>query len=49
MIILSECTQVTFLKHVLFGRFHVDSLGIVNRCGMIADPNDFDAAFVGER
>ena len=49
MIILSERPQVPLLPHVLLGCFDVDALGIVNRSGMIADPDDFDAALVRER
>src|SRR5207249_9282085 len=49
MIILSEGPQISLLKHVLLGGFHVNSLRIVDCCGVIADPDDFDAAFVSER
>src|SRR5213078_2101160 len=31
MMALIKRTQVALLQHVLFGRFHVDSFGIVNR------------------
>ena len=49
MIILSERPQVPLLDHVLLGCFNVDPFRIVNRCGVIADPDDFDAALVGQR
>src|SRR5215211_3355080 len=48
VIILSKRTQVTFLDHVLLGGFDVNSFRIVNRSGVIADPDNLDAALVGE-
>src|SRR5438093_337184 len=49
MVVLSERPQISLLKHMLLRGFHINSLRIVDRCGVIADPDDFDAAFVGER
>src|SRR6266513_3731047 len=49
VVVLSEGPQISLLKHGLLRGFHVNSLRIVDCCGMIADPDDFDAAFVGER
>ena len=34
---------------MLFGRLDVDPLGIINCCVRVADPDDFDTTFVGER
>ena len=47
MIVLSERTQGSFLKNVLFGRLDIDSFWIVYRRMCVADANDFDAALVG--
>ena len=49
MIILSERPQVSLFDHVLLRCFNVDPFRIVNRSGVIADTDDFDAALVSER
>ena len=46
MVVLGERPQIPLLDHVLLGRFDVDPFRIVNRGGVIADPDDFDAALV---
>src|SRR5262245_2308913 len=48
MIVLSKRPQVPLLVHVLLGGFNVNSLGIVNRRSVIADPDNFDATLVRE-
>ena len=49
MVGLVERFQMSLLEDVLLGGFYVDSFRIVDRGVGIADPNDFDAALVGER
>src|SRR5581483_7362015 len=45
----AEFAKVTFFDHVLFGRFDVNSLGIVEGHVRITDAHNFYAALVSQR
>ena len=48
-IALIERAQISFFQNVLLRCFHVDSFGIVNGSGRIADTHDFDSGLQRER